>query len=110
MISVLVKVTDILVKKVFGCCWGVGWVCHAGVGFVGFGWYVGLWLGPWVGFWLGPLDGCVRGWFVVRVWVWVCLVGFRVWCGWFVWVVWFLRLLLFKEAQKCSFTPIKLFM
>ena len=52
-----------------------------------------LWLIPWVGFWLGPLDGCARGWFAVRgwVWVWVCFVGgwCFFWCEWFQWVVCF---------------------
>ena len=52
-------------------------------------WLVGLWMAPWIGFRLGIVDGCGRGWVVVKGWMWVCLemVGVVCWCGWFwIWV------------------------
>ena len=53
---------------------------------MGFWWCAGLSVAPWVGCQLGLVDGCGRGWIVVRGWCWVCLVGFSGWCSLLGWV------------------------
>ena len=60
---------------------GLGGCGPVAEGFVGFWRGEVLWVAPCVGCWFGLLDGCCCGLVVVRVWVWVCLVGFSGWCG-----------------------------